>query len=205
MCESIREKGVLLLEIFRPKNDGEKKIKDWLLNYQFEINLIDDGYAWLSCVLALKASGEGNFGIGCVIVDHNGQVVIEGHNKVFSPYFRSDRHGEMVVINSFEDKYKGKLTLEKYVLYSSLESCPMCLTRLITSGIGKVSYVAPDVTGGMVHKIKDLPEVWHKLSENQMFDQAKCSKELIDVAFQIFLLNAEELNEIILKRKRVIL
>jgi cytosine deaminase len=201
MCDiSITQKGILLLENFLPKNDGEKEMKDWLLAYQFETTFVDDEYAWLSCILALKASGQGNFGIGCVLVDEKGRVVIEGHNQVFYPYFRSDRHGEMVVINSFEHKHKGKQSLETYALYSSLESCPMCLTRLITSGIGKVSYVAPDMTGGMVHKIDDLPEVWHQLSENQLFDQAKCSKDLIDVAFQIFLLNAEELNTLIKKR-----
>ena len=197
---SIREKGTILLEMFHPKNDGEKKKMDWLLGYQFKGNFIDDSYAWLCCILALKASGKGNFGIGCILVDHEGQVVIEGHNEVFNPYFRSDRHGEMVVINSFENKHKGCISLGKYTLYSSLESCPMCLTRLITSGVGNVSYVAPDMTGGMVHKIKDLPAVWHQLAENQIFDQAKCSDDLIDVSFQIFLLNAEELNFLIKKR-----
>jgi len=38
----------------------------------------------------------------------------------------------------------------------------------------------------MAHKIRDLPEVCHQLSENQIFDHAKCSKELIDVAYQFF-------------------
>ncbi|MFH0782589.1 MAG: deaminase [Pseudomonadota bacterium] len=107
----------------------------------------------------------------------------------------------MVVINSFEDKHKGKQSLKEYALYSSLESCPMCLTRLITSGIGKVSYLAPDMTGGMVNKIRDLPDIWHQLSENQIFDQAKCSNDLIDVAFKIFLLNADELNRKIINKK----
>lgn len=197
---SVREKGMLQLEKFQPNTEEEKQQRDWLLHYQFETNFIDDDYAWLACILALKAVGEGNFGIGCVLIDQNGKVEIEGYNKVFFPYFRSDRHGEMMVINAFENKYKGKKGLDKYVLYSSLESCPMCLTRLITSGIGKVSYLASDMTGGMVHKIKDLPEVWHELSEKQVFDQAKCSSKLIDGAFKIFLLNAEELNGKIMKR-----
>lgn len=200
---SIREKGTLQLKTLQPKSDAEKRQRDLLLRYQFDANYIDDGYAWLTCILALKAVDKGNFGIGCVLADQEGQVKIEGQNEIFTPYFRSDRHGEMVVINAFEDEYKGEKDLRGYTLYSSLESCPMCLTRLITSGIGRVAYVAPDMTGGMVHKIKDLPEVWHTLSEKQLFDQARCSEELIDISFQIFILNAEELNEKIMERMAI--
>jgi len=196
----IRKKGELLIESMRPKNNDENDKRKWLLDYIFSVNHADDCYAWLSCVLALKASIAGNFGIGCVLIDKDGNVIIEGHNEVFNPYFRSDRHGEMVVINSFEDKYKGKINLKNYTLYSSLESCPMCLTRLITSGISKVSYVAPDLTGGMVHRIKYLPEVWQQLSEGQLFDRANCSDDLTNISFQIFLLNASELNEKIKNR-----
>jgi len=55
----------------------------------------------------------GNFGVGCIIVDVYGNVIVQGHNEVFHPYFRSDRHAEMVVMREFEDKqlifqrYKG--------------------------------------------------------------------------------------------------
>lgn len=197
---STREKGLLLLGKIKSLTNDAEIIKDWLLDYQFDSGFVDDSFAWLSCILALKASSEGNFGVGCVLISQEGEIVIEGHNEVFHPYFRSDRHGEMVVINSFEDKFKGKKRLENFALISSLESCPMCLTRLITSGIGRVSYVAPDMTGGMVHRIRSLPEVWIDLSKNQIFDQANCSKRLIDVAFEIFLLNAEELNKKIINR-----
>lgn len=201
MCKSaVREKGLILLDQGQFNTKSEIQIKDWLIAYQFDNSFSDDSYSWLSCVLALIGSSKGNFGIGCVLVDNAGSIVEVGHNEVFHPYFRSDRHGEMVVINAFEEKFKGKKSLKKYTLYSSLESCPMCLTRLITSGIGKVSYLTPDLTGGMVNKIDKLPEVWQQLSSDQIFNQASCSKELMNVSSDIFLLNVETLNTIIRNR-----
>jgi len=55
-----------------------------------------------------------------------------GHNLMYSPHFRSDLRGEMLVINFFEEEHSGTITLESYTLYTSLESCPMCLIRFIS-------------------------------------------------------------------------
>ena len=187
--------GYELLAEITPENDDEQKIIGILENYVLKPTFVDEFYSWLSCILALHAVNKGNFGVGCVLVDQNGDVEFMGHNMVFTPYFRSDRHAEMVVMNKFEDKYKGSKSLNNYTLYSSLESCPMCLTRLITSGIGRVFYLAPDITGGMVHKIDDLPSIWTELTQSKVFDQATCSQQLQELAFEIFCLNADELNE----------
>ena len=37
-----------------------------------------------------------------------------------------------------------------YNQYSSIEPCPMCVARLIATGVGTVKFVAPDASGGMV-------------------------------------------------------
>ena len=196
-----KEIGIKHLNDISSQNDGVNKWKSTLLEYQFNSERTDDVFAWLSCVLSLKAVHTGNLGIGSVLINSENNVIAEGHNKVFEPYFRSDLHAEMVVLNQFEENNKNIKGVKGYTLYTSLESCPMCLIRLITSGINKILYVAPDELGGMVHLKEDLPKVWHDLSEHQIFGQSDCSQELIDAALEIFLLNREVLDEKIKMRQ----
>lgn len=195
--EQIIELGLQELAQIDPKTDRIEKWKSQLMDYQFNHEYPDDSYIWLTNVLALRAVTYGNFGIGCVLTDGSGNVVVQGHNEIFNPYFRSDRHGEMVVMDKFEDTHRDFNELKGYTLYTSLEPCPMCLVRLITSIVDKVFYAVPDISVGMVHEMKCLPPFWIELSEGKFFAQAKCSQELIKVANDIFLLNANELTEIL--------
>ncbi|VVB91793.1 tRNA-specific adenosine deaminase [uncultured archaeon] len=199
--EQIRESGLRELAKISPKNRDTDKFKSRLMEYKFNNADPDDGYIWLADILALGAMNSGNFGVGCVLTDVNGNVVVRGHNEVFNPYFRSDRHGEMVVMDEFEDAHQNILNLEGFTLYTSLESCPMCLIRLITSGVSRVLHAAPDIEGGMVHKMKNLPQFWIDLVEGQVYSQAECSQELINIANEIFLYNADELKEKLKNRK----
>ncbi|MHB8105520.1 MAG: nucleoside deaminase [Dehalococcoidales bacterium] len=199
--ESPRQLGLQQLETIISKKDEIKHWKTWLTEYQVNTRFPDDSHVWLTCILALKAVNFGNFGIGCILVNKKGDVVTLGHNEVFYPYFRSDRHAEMVVMDEFEDANPKNTTMKGYTLYTSLESCPMCLARLITSGVGTVLCAASDTEGGMAHKIKDLPPIWISLASRCVFDTARCSQELIDAAFQIFQLNSSELDEKLMKRR----
>ncbi|MEA1864979.1 MAG: hypothetical protein U9N46_07260 [Euryarchaeota archaeon] len=105
-----------LLEI-DPENESIEKWKNWLKNYQFDHEYPDDGYIWLTDVLALMAVNSGNFGIGSVLIDGGGDVVVQGHNEIFNPYFRSDRHGEMVVMDEFEETHRDVTKLEGYTVH----------------------------------------------------------------------------------------
>jgi tRNA(Arg) A34 adenosine deaminase TadA len=169
-------------------------IKQTLAAYKFHSNYLDDDYCWLTCVLALEAACKGNFGIGALLVDSNGNIVESGHNEVFNPYFRSDRHAEMVVLTRFEEKFKKIGKTGAFCLYTSLEPCPMCLARLITSGIGFVKYISPDPTGGMLHMANNLPKVWIELLSQREYKIANCSKSLEKMATEIFSTNMEYLN-----------
>ncbi len=191
----IRTSGSKILEKIGFNNRGVSKMKTYLLDYEFNGDCPDDKYIWLTNVLALKAVDSGNFGVGCILVDGRGKVVVNGHNEVFNPYFRSDLHAEMVVMNKFENMHRNIKDLKDYTLYSSLESCPMCLVRLITSGVRIIRHAAPDIRGGMVHVFEYLPEFWSDLSGGKIFSQAACSQEMINAAGEIFLLNVEELIE----------
>ena len=193
--EQIRELGLQGLVKIDPENGRIGKWKTWLKNYRFDQKYPDDSYIWLTDVLALMAVNSGNFGIGSVLIDGSGDVVVQGHNELFNPYFRSDRHGEMVVMDKFEDTNRDATKLEDYTLYTSLEPCPMCVTRLMTSVVNRVLYATPDMAGGMVHRINDLPSFWIGLGEGKVFAQAQSSQELINAANEIFLINLDRLFE----------
>jgi tRNA(Arg) A34 adenosine deaminase TadA len=174
--------------------------KDFIELYKENSMLPDDFFALETCKLALEAVESGNFGIGSIIVNSQGVIISRGYNQVFHPYFRSDRHGEMVAMGNFEDQYREVTTMKGYTLYTSLESCPMCMTRLITSGCEKVIHIADDPLGGMVNLKDNLPPIWIELTQRQTFAKAKCSKEIEEAAQQIFMLNVEELNDLLEKR-----
>src|SRR5262249_18485032 len=143
--------GLRGLTLTPAKVDQVARWRKWLESYQPQAAYPDDAFAKLTCLLALEAVEEGDFGVGGILVDSSGNVVNAGHNLLFKPYFGSDRHAEMVVMDEFEDANQSLTKLVGYTFYTSLESCPMCLARLITSGVNKTLYVAPDLTGGMVH------------------------------------------------------
>lgn len=107
----------------------------------------------------------------------------------------------MVTLNYFEEKNSQIVTLKGYTLYTSLESCPMCLIRLISAGINRVFYVSSDPIGGMTGSINLLPPLWKELSKPQIFAKAHCSAELSNAATKIMLINADELLDILRKRR----
>lgn len=175
--------------------------KNWLQLYNFHSGCTDEPYAWLADVLALKSVDSGNYGVGSIIVDAEGEIVSLGHNLMYFPSFRSDLHAEMVTLNYFEEKNPQVATLKNYTLYTSLESCPMCLIRLISAGIGRILCVSSDPAGGMTGSINFMPPLWKELSESQFFEKARCSTELSNAATEIMFINANELLDILRKRR----
>ena len=53
----------------------------------------------------------------------------------------------------------------------------------------------------MVNSISLLPPLWKDLSAPQAFTKARCSEELSNAATEIMLINANELLEILRKRR----
>jgi cytosine deaminase len=154
----------------------------------------DDAFTIIALQEAIAAAKEGNFAVGAVLVRENGEIVQRGHNRVFNPHFRSDLHAEMDVMTKFEERFQEIDSMKGLILYTSLEPCPMCLARLITSGVSKVYYASADEHGGMVHRLEHMPPAWTELAERQKFVKAQCSPELSDLALQIFLTTAAENN-----------
>ncbi len=192
--ETIRELGQNRLKDLQSNHSAVEYWRRFLADYQLQAKHSDDPYAWLTCTLALEGVARDNFGVGAILVDTGGQIVAQGHNQVFHPYFRSERHAEMVVLDSWEDgrpqvPWPGGLTL-----FTSLESCPMCLVRLACADVSRVLFVAEDAIGGMVQRMESLPSAWLMLAQTKTFAQAQCSPELVHAAGQIFQINLQELN-----------
>ena len=155
---------------------------------KFIVSKKHDLYAIEAIKEAMKAAENGDFGVGAILVCRDsGEILFRGRNKVFSQN-RSDLHAEMDLLNQFETEYGGKsrAAAEGLILFTSLESCPMCLCRIITSGIREVYHIADDESGGMVHLHGYLPGVWKTISEKSVFKKADCSEELSKIAKDVF-------------------
>ena len=75
---------------------------------------------------------------GAVIVDKEGKIISTGNNKVLKTNDPT-AHAEIVAIRNACKKLKTN-DLSDYILYSSCEPCPMCLSAIIWSNIKTMYY-----------------------------------------------------------------
>ena len=75
---------------------------------------------------------------GAVIIDKDGDIVSEGNNKVLCNNDPT-AHAEIVAIRTACEKLKT-YDLSDYILYTSCEPCPMCLSAIIWANIKTVYY-----------------------------------------------------------------
>ncbi len=75
---------------------------------------------------------------GAVIIDKDGNVIANGNNQVL---LQNDptAHAEIVAIRN-ACKVLNTYDLSDYILYTSCEPCPMCLSAIIWSNIKTVYY-----------------------------------------------------------------
>lgn len=154
----------------------------------------DDRYGLIVIRQALTSLKSGSGGIGaCLINSRTGQVVETGRNRQFDPFFRSDLHAEMDLLNRYEARQKklrdsglNPRECKDLILISSVEPCPMCLTRIINSGIKTMRYVAADPTGGMVTRMNCLPTFWQEFAADRDFKKADCSSAVEQLAKDLF-------------------
>ena len=89
--------------------------------------------------LALEEAAKGDFPFGAVIT-RNGKVLAKGRN-LSTQQRDPTAHGEMVAIRRFLAEY-GPEELKGTTLYTSGESCPMCMGAIVWCGISRVVYGA---------------------------------------------------------------
>ncbi len=156
----------------------------------------DDAFGLVVVKDAIVSLKAGSGGIGACLVDgKTGEVVERGRNRQYSPHFRSDMHGEMDLLNRYEDRVQKKggsnsdndpRQCGDLILFTSTEPCPMCLTRIINSGIQRMYYINPDLGGGMAHRMEQLPPFWRAFAAGRDFRQAECSPQLQKIAEDLF-------------------
>jgi len=75
---------------------------------------------------------------GAIVVDKNGKIIANGNNQVLKQKDPT-AHAEIVAIRE-ACKLLNTYDLSDYILYTSCEPCPMCLSAIIWANIKTVYY-----------------------------------------------------------------
>jgi tRNA(adenine34) deaminase len=109
--------------------------------------------------LAWASFRAGSLGIGAVITDAQGAVVVEGRNRLFehpsedAPLAGSTlAHAEIDALS----KVRWRQAVDGHVLWSSLEPCLQCAGAIRFAGISRVRYLCDDPICDGLHR---LPEI----------------------------------------------
>ena len=156
----------------------EKRINSYVPDSRYP----DDAFVLVTVREGLLGGRERNGGIGaCLVRKATGKIIEQGHNRQYEPYFRSDLHAEMDLLDRYEERmrktrsrdpkdptFRNPRNMEGLVLYTSVEPCPMCLGRIINAGVKEVYYAAPDIEGGMARRFQDLPPSWKNMARGMV-------------------------------------
>jgi tRNA(adenine34) deaminase len=176
------------------------EIRQLIETYRPDPNYTDDRFILITVEEALAGGQERNGGVGaCLVNKVTGEILERSHNRQYEPWFRSDLHAEMDLLNRYEDRiravrstdpnnprYRNPRDMANIVLYTSVEPCPMCLGRIINAGIKEVYYATADEEGGMGRRFADLPSSWKAMAGTMIIEPARCSPTLHAMAVRLF-------------------
>ncbi|BCL60987.1 tRNA-specific adenosine deaminase [Desulfomarina profundi] len=104
-------------------------------------------YMRVAIEMARQALVEGEFPVGCVIVN-DGKIVADGRRRNCKRDNGSELdHAEIIALRKFSEK-QIKVDLAKVTIYSSMEPCLMCFSTLLVNGITRFVYGYEDIMGG---------------------------------------------------------
>jgi len=98
----------------------------------------DEEFLRRSFDVARRAISHGNHPFGSVLVDNNGNVLIEAENG-YMPSHDGTAHAERVLATQACTTL-GAEVLKTATLYSSAEPCAMCAGAIYWAGIGRLVY-----------------------------------------------------------------
>jgi tRNA(Arg) A34 adenosine deaminase TadA len=98
----------------------------------------DEHFLRRSFDVAGRAVAHGNHPFGAVLVDQNGNVLIEMENG-YMPAHDATAHAERLIATQACTTLSGDV-LRDATLYSSAEPCAMCAGAIYWSGIGRLVY-----------------------------------------------------------------
>ncbi|OFZ56000.1 MAG: hypothetical protein A2428_08600 [Bdellovibrionales bacterium RIFOXYC1_FULL_54_43] len=100
-------------------------------------------YMRIAVDLADRARSKGNHPFGAILVC-DGEIILKAENTVISDR-DATRHAELNLVSDAARQFE-QAVLERSVLYSSTEPCPMCAAAIYWTGIRKVIYGCPTET-----------------------------------------------------------
>jgi tRNA(Arg) A34 adenosine deaminase TadA len=99
---------------------------------------LDEHFLRRSFDIARRAIANGNHPFGAVLVDQNGNVLIEAENG-YMPAHDGTAHAERLIATQACTTLSPDV-LRQATLYSSAEPCAMCAGAIYWSGIGRLVY-----------------------------------------------------------------
>ncbi|MCX6751165.1 MAG: nucleoside deaminase [Candidatus Nomurabacteria bacterium] len=96
---------------------------------------------------------ENSIPIGAIIINHTGEVIAVGRNKIYDKsddyhhvFYHQLGHAELnALLKVSKHEYPD---IEKYILLTSFEPCPMCLGAFVMSRIKTLYFAAHDLIAG---------------------------------------------------------
>lgn len=117
-----------------------------------------DDKKWMELALqeAAQAPEHGDVPIGCVVVDDQGSVLAQAHNRREAD---SDptAHAEVLALRK-ACATRGHWRLHDCTLYVTLEPCCMCAGALVNARLARLVFGASDPKAGAIHSLYRLSE-----------------------------------------------
>lgn len=118
-----------------------------------KINWSEFTSEWKECFqVAWESFQEGSRPVGAIVIDDKGNLISTGKSATFrqlSDTVISNNelaHAEVNALLKLDNRIHKNVN--SYVLYSTLEPCPLCFSAFYMSGIRNLSYAAKDKYGG---------------------------------------------------------
>ena len=134
--------------------------------------------------------GEGG-PFGAVIVDKDGNIISNGNNRVIMEKDPT-AHAEISAIREACKKL-NTYDLSEYILYTSCEPCPMCLSAIIWANIKKVYYGCTKEDAGEIGFRDDMIYEYLKDEKKDLIHLEKLDRESCLEVFEKY----EKMNGII--------
>jgi len=167
-----------------------QKMQTYLVAFQPAGEYPDDKYAKAANLQALKSVMQGGYGIGSVLIDQDGKIIVAAHNTQIQKH-RSDLHAEMTLLTNFEKSRLAKKYVNIYIykpgltVFSSAEPCPMCFIRINTTG-ADTKYCTPGPDDGMVSRTDFLPPAWKEMALKRKVSLGDCSPVMQKISHLLF-------------------
>ena len=112
---------------------------------------------------------------GAIIVDKKGNIIANGNNKVLKNNDPT-AHAEIVAIKEACKKL-NTYDLSEYILYTSCEPCPMCLSAIIWANIKEVYYGCTKEDAGNIGFRDDIIYDYLKGKNKELIEMKKIDRE----------------------------